>query len=96
MDLTLLKYLKSFSEGRVRLRHPALRDKAVADLTRERMAATPGALSVECNTLSGSVLLLYDHHRISKERLITMGTAWARYLDAVRAGQKADPPSFEV
>ena len=58
--LHLLKYVRSFVDGRVRIRHPALHNEAVAALAEARMKAIAGVISVECNPVSGSVLLTYD------------------------------------
>lgn len=91
-SLRLLKYVTSFSDGRVRIRHPALRREAVAATVREKLAAIDGVLSVDFNTVSGSVLILYDSARLPKERLFTVGEAWADYLDAVQAGRPAHVP----
>ena len=94
MHFTLLKYLKSFTDGRIRLRHPALHNPKTAALVQEKMQATHGVTSVQCNTLSESVLILYDSAVLSKEALIEMGTAWALYLDSVVQGKAATPPDF--
>ena len=75
-SLRLLKYVTSFSDGRVRIRHPALRREAVAATAREKLAAIDGVLSVDFNTVSGSVLILYDSARLPKERLVAVGEAW--------------------
>ena len=91
-SLRLLKYVTSFSDGRVRIRHPALRREAVAAAAREKLAAIDGVLSVDFNTVSGSVLILYDSARLPKERLFAVGEAWADYLDTVQAGRPAHLP----
>lgn len=90
--LRLLKYVSSFSEGRVRIRHPALRKEDVARAARERISTVPGVYSVENNTVSGSVLILYDSARLSRDDLIRMGLDWGGYLDAVQAGKSAEMP----
>ena len=46
-----------------------------------------GVRQVEVNPLSGSALLLYDSSRLSRERLMEMGVAWAVWLDEARAGR---------
>ena len=79
------KYIRSFMDGRVRLRHPALQDRQVAALAQQGIAAIPGVRQVEVNPLSGSALLLYDSSRLSRERLMEMGVAWAVWLDEARA-----------
>ena len=94
MNLALLRYVKSFTEGRVRIRHPALHNAQTADIAQKGMLATHGVTSVEINTVSGSVLILYDASVLSKDDLINMGVAWAGYLDSVKAGNAAEPPIF--
>ncbi|CAK7049714.1 MAG: hypothetical protein DESF_02088 [Desulfovibrio sp.] len=92
--LRLLKYVRSFVDGRVRIRHPALCNASVAALAEARMKAIAGVTSVECNPVSGSVLILYDSKALPKERLFAIGEAWAGYLDKVRDGKQADIPEF--
>ena len=90
--LHLLKYVRSFMDGRVRIRHPALLHDHVAHTAKTGMEAVPGVHAVECNTLSGSLLIHYDSSALPRERLFALGEAWARYLDAVLAGKPATPP----
>ncbi|MGE9984987.1 HMA2 domain-containing protein [Desulfovibrio sp. SGI.169] len=90
--LRLLKYVRSFSDGRVRIRHPALRREDVSAVLKAKLPAIDGVLSLECNTLSGSALILYDSARLPRERLFAVGEAWAAYLDAVQAGRPAQAP----
>lgn len=85
--LRFIKYVRSFMDGRVRLRHPALQDRQVAALAQKGIAAIPGVREVEVNPLSGSALLLYDSNRLSREQLMEMGVAWAVWLDEARAGR---------
>ena len=94
MNLALLKYIKSFTDGRIRIRHPALHRQATADIAVQTMSAVPGIERVESNTVSGSLLILYDARALGKEDLIPMGEAWAAYFNAVKAGQEATPPTF--
>ena len=84
--LRFVKYVRSFMAGRVRLRHPALQDRQVAELARQGIAAIPGVRQVEVNPLSGSALLHYDSKCLSREKLMEMGVAWAVWLDEARAG----------
>lgn len=91
-SLRLLQYVTSFSEGRVRIRHPALRRQSVAQAAQKGLSAVEGVQSVSCNTLSGSVLVLYDSSMLDRERLVSLGIAWGGWLDAVQAGQSAEIP----
>lgn len=92
--LRLRKYVSSFVDGRVRLRHPALRRQHVADVARKALSAVRGVHSVECNTLSGSVLIVYDSTILPRQRLLEVGEAWAGWLDDVQAGQNPQPPAM--
>lgn len=92
--LHLLKYVRSFVDGRVRIRHPALHSESVAALTETRMKAIDGVTSVECNPVSGSVLLTYDCAAIPRDHLFAIGEAWAVYLDRIKAGKPAEAPKF--
>lgn len=91
---SFLRYVRSFLPGRVRLRHPALQQEAVARQTRQQILAVPGVRSVDINPLSGSVLLCYDSRRIARHRLVAMGVTLATWLDAVQAGRQAPPPEL--
>ena len=64
----------------------------MAATAKEKLSAVDGVGSLEFNTLSGSVLILYDSARLPKERLLAVGEAWAAYLDAVQAGRPAQVP----
>lgn len=86
-NLRFLKYVRSFMDGRVRLRHPALQDQRVARLARDGIAALPGVFSVEVNPLSGSALLQYDSRQLSRDQLMRLGVAWAVWLDEARDGR---------
>ncbi len=90
----LLKYVRSFVDGRVRIRHPALRREPVLRLARQNMEAINGVHAVEGNSLSGSILITYDSKAIPRERLFAIGEAWAQYLDAVNAGKDLAIPQF--
>lgn len=85
-NLRFIKYVRSFMDGRVRLRHPALQNPRVARLTRDGIAVIPGVLSVEVNSLSGSALLQYDSRQLSRDQLMRLGVAWAVWLDDARSG----------
>lgn len=90
----LLKYVRSFVDGRVRIRHPALRHAAVLHLAQEKMSGITGVQSVEGNSVSGSILIIYDSATLPRERLFAIGETWARYLDAVNKGKECPVPHF--
>ena len=92
--LRLLKYVSSFVDGRVRIRHPALRRPDVLALAESRMRALAGVSRIDGNSATGSVLIEYDAKAIPRSRVLDIGAAWARYLDAVEAGRDATVPDM--
>ena len=72
-SLRFVRYVRSFMDGRVRVRHPALRDAAIAGKARAALLRVDGVRDIELNPLSGSALILYDSSRLSQDRLIETG-----------------------
>ena len=91
--LRLIKYVSSFTDGRVRIRHPALRRADTLQTVLGALKAMNGIQSVEGNVASGSLLILYDCATIPRERLMAVGEDWAFYLDAIHANQKPQIPT---
>ena len=52
-SLRFVKYVRSFMDGRVRVRHPALRDAAIAGKARAALLRVDGVRDIELNPLSG-------------------------------------------
>lgn len=69
-------FITSFMDGRVRLRHPALKRAEQAGQVRELLSALPGMLRVTTNPRTGSLLIEYDPARISREDLIELAGQW--------------------
>lgn len=61
--------IASFCEGRVRLRHPALKDAETVNGMVAMLNDYPGVLEVNSNLLTGSLLILYDPEAVSREDL---------------------------
>lgn len=57
--------------GRIRIRHPRLRDVAWAEAARQRVAALPGLEAVS-NPQTGSLLATFDPARVSEERVVEL------------------------
>ena len=89
-SLRFVKYVRSFMDGRVRVRHPALRDAAIAGKARSALLRVDGVRDIELNPLSGSALILYDSARLSQDRLIETGCRWADWLDKAARGQAGE------
>lgn len=66
----------SFFDGRVRLRHPLLRQPGLEAQLQERIGPLPGIRSLNINPRSGSLLLEYDPQQIRKEDLLEMADLW--------------------
>lgn len=94
-NLKFLKYVRSFTEGRVRLRHPALEKEQIAILARTSLEGIPGVQEVSINTQTGSALLLYDPSQIDQDTLVDKGVLWAQWLDdCLHTGAVSQPPSL--
>lgn len=61
--------ISSFFEGRVRLRHPALKNPETVEGILPMLNMYPGILKTESNPQTGSLLVLYDPEVISIEDL---------------------------
>ena len=68
--------IASYIDGRVRLRHPVLKDRKRAEALAVVLETLPGALSVSFNTRTGSVLLEYDPRQLSREELLALAAEW--------------------
>lgn len=81
----LAAHIVSFTEGRVRLRHPALRAAPVPDALRRELLEHPGLREVTCNVVTGSALLLYDAGQLDRPGLLATLLPLGRYLVQVSA-----------
>lgn len=64
--------ITSFIDGRVRVRHSALKKPATAARAHEMLMKTPGVFKAEINTQTGSLLLEYDPKRLSRADLMQL------------------------
>ena len=80
--ISFARHLSSFMPGRVRVRHKLLRVPRLAEASRARLEAIDGVTSVEMNTVSGSMLIMYDVTKLDRDALIAHGISWARWLEA--------------
>lgn len=94
-NLKFLKYVRSFTEGRVRLRHPALENARIAAMAQDALSGIPGVLEASVNTQTGSALLLYDPVRVTQDMLVEKGVLWAQWLDnCLQSGTVSAPPAL--
>lgn len=62
----------SFIEGRIRLRHPILRDEDISQQIISVLKAQNGINEINFNNRTGSILIEYDSAAISKEELLAV------------------------
>lgn len=84
----LAEHIVSFTEGRIRLRHPALRAAPVPDALRRELLGHPGLREATFNVVTGSALLIYDAGRLDRPGLPAALLPLGRYL--VQASALAD------
>lgn len=76
----LAEHCVSFTEGRVRVRHSALRAVAVPEDVRRQLLEHPGLREVTFNPVTGSALLLYDAEILDRPGLLAAALPLGRYL----------------
>ena len=72
--------IASFIDGRVRLRHPALKDAATADMVSAVIGGVEGVTSAQANPRTGSLLIFYDTEKLSREKLLELAKQGAALL----------------
>lgn len=72
--------ITSFVDGRVRLRHPALKDGATAELVSSVVGGVEGILAVQANPVTGSLLIYYDTEKLSREQLLELAEQGAAFV----------------
>ncbi|MBQ8665044.1 MAG: hypothetical protein IJ474_04595 [Mailhella sp.] len=93
--VSVLDCITSFVDGRVRLRHPALKDAATAELVRSVVGEVAGITSAQVNPVTGSLLIYYDPEMLSREQLLELAEQAAAFLPAVDETVPADAPAAE-
>ena len=78
--MPVVDHITSFVDGRVRLRHPALKDAATAELVCSVVGAVEGITSVQSNTRTGSLLIYYDAEKLTREQLLALAEQGAAFV----------------
>lgn len=73
-------YVVSFIDGRVRLRHPALKNREQAELATAFISGVDGVTEARANPMTGSLLIFYDAEKLSREKLLDMARQGASLL----------------
>ena len=91
----LEQHIKSFIDGRIRVRHPALcHEKNIVPL-HELLDHLPGMNKVTINSRTGSLLLEYDPSLISREDLLSLASHWEPVdTDEEPVRRKKESPVF--
>ncbi len=77
----------SFVDGRIRLRHPSLRDPGVLELAGSYLENIDGVTLVQRHASAGSLLLFYDPEKLSREDVLACLKQGAEYL-GLAAGEQ--------
>ena len=81
----LAAHVTSFTEGRVRLRHPALHVAAGLEELRRQLLTRPGVRDVTFNPVTGSALLLYDAGQLDRLGLLAAALPLGFFLASTAA-----------
>lgn len=85
--LSVTDCITSFIDGRVRLRHPALKNAALAETVSAFVRGVDGVENVSANPVTGSLLIVYDTEKLSREDLLELAQQGAALLP-VKDGKK--------
>lgn len=88
----------SFVEGRVRVRHPALKDAETMATIESMLADYPGVLQAVPNPVTGSLLVHYDPEQISTDDLKAAAAMLEAQLGPATsaAGVPGSSPGFSI
>ena len=97
--MSVLDCITSFVDGRVRLRHPALREAATAELICSVVSGVDGITAVQANPVTGSLLIYYDPEKLSREQLLELAEQGMAFLpeafSAPESGEISDRDEAE-
>ena len=91
--MSIVDCITSFVDGRVRLRHPALKDKATAELVCTVVGGVEGITVVQANPLTGSLLIYYDAEKLTREQLLELAEQGAAFIPGLN---EEEAPSAET
>ena len=88
--MSIVDCITSFVDGRVRLRHPALKDKDTADLVCTVVGGVEGITAVQANPLTGSLLIYYDAEKLTREQLLELAEQGAAFIPGMEGEGTAE------
>ncbi|MBP3730100.1 MAG: cation transporter [Mailhella sp.] len=89
---SVLTSITSFIDGRVRLRHPALKNRELMQSVKSLVEGMDGVTAVQCNDVTGSLLIFYDPGKLSREELLSLAEQGAAFLEQSIAPQCTAKP----
>ena len=93
--MSIVDCITSFVDGRVRLRHPALKDKDTADLVCTVVGGVEGITAVQANPLTGSLLIYYDAEKLTREQLLELAEQGAAFIPGLNDEEAASAETAE-
>ncbi len=75
-----LDAVASFIDGRVRLRHPALKQPELMGTARAFLESVEGVTAVQGNPTTGSLLIFYDAEQLDREKVLDLAAQGASFL----------------
>ena len=94
--MAIVDCITSFVDGRVRLRHPALKDKATAELVCTVVGGVEGITAVQANPLTGSLLIYYDAEKLTREQLLELAEQGAAFIPGLNEEAPAETAEGEA
>ena len=94
--MAVLDHIVSYVDGRIRLRHPALKDASLATMVTSVVTGVDGINSAEVNPRLGSLLIYYDPQKLDRSQLLTLAEQGLAFLPDVPEKEKRGhsvPPS---
>jgi len=77
---SVLDCVTSFVDGRIRLRHPMLKDPALMEIAGNYLENAGGVTAVQRNPASGSLLIFYEPEKLGREDLLAFLRQAAEFL----------------
>ena len=94
--MAMVDCITSFVDGRVRLRHPALKDRDTAELVCSVVGAGEGITAVQANPLTGSLLIYYDAEKLTREQLLELAEQGAAFIPGLNEEAPAETAEGEA
>ena len=86
---SVLDSIVSFVDGRVRLRHTALKDAAMAQMAVSVVSGVEGITFVKANPATGSLLIHYNPEQLTREQLLVLAEQGMAFFPEESLKEKA-------